>query len=68
MRKKIEIKEHVTDGWFRKFKKRFPDMTLHKGDAFATVQANCTSQETFQDYFQLLKTVFQEHGLEHKPG
>ncbi len=32
IRKGISMKKPVTDGWYRRFKKRAPKMTLRKGD------------------------------------
>ena len=68
LQKGMTVKKHVSDGWFRRFKSRFPMLTLRKGDAYANVRADCTNRETFEKYFQLLKEVLDKHGLEHKPG
>ena len=50
IKKGVTIKKHVSDGWFRRFKSRFPVLTLRKGDAYANVHADCTNRETFENY------------------
>ena len=50
-------KKKVTDGWFRRFKERQPQLSLRKGDA----TANCLNKETMARYFSMLKDVLLEH-------
>ena len=68
IKKGVTIKKHVSNGWFRRFKSRFSVLTLRKGDAYASIRADCTNREKFENYFLLLKEVLDKHDLEHKPG
>ena len=61
-------KEKVTDGWFRRFKERQPQLSLRKGDATANVRMNCLNKETMAEYFSMLKNVLEEHNLLDSPA
>ena len=61
-------KEKVTDGWFRRFKERQPQLSLRKGDATANVRMNCLNKETTARYFSMLKDVLLEHNLLDSPA
>ena len=66
--KKGRKMKHVTDEWYRRFKRRVPIMTLRRGDPYANVRAQCSNRGTYESYFKLLKQVLDEHGLTDKPG
>ena len=61
-------KKKVTDGWFRQFKERQPQLSLRKGDATANVRMNCLNKETMAQYFSMLKDVLLEHNLLDSPA
>lgn len=61
-------KEKVTDGWFRRFKERQPQLSLRRGDATANVRMNCLNKETVEQYFSMLKYVLLEHNLLDSPA
>lgn len=63
----IDIKKHVSDGWYRRFKKRLPSITIRHGDPYANVCADCSNRETYQNYFRLLKKVLNNYNLAAKP-
>ena len=50
MVEEMTVKKHVSDVWFKRFKSHFL-MSLHKGDAYTSVRADCTNCETFAKYF-----------------
>ena len=60
-------KQKVSDGWFRRFKERQPQLSLRRGDATANVRMNCLNKETMAQYFSMLKDVLTEHNLFDSP-
>lgn len=58
----------VSDGWWRRFLQRNPQLTLRKGDSTAAVRLACTSAETLRNYFGLLREVLYENDLMDKPA
>ena len=68
-KKGINMKNPITDGWFRRFKAKIPQATLCRGDWDANVCANCSNREmTYRNYFEVLKKVLDKHDLTDKPG
>lgn len=53
----------ISDGWYRRFIEREPDLSLRRGDATANVQMDCLHPETMKKYIELLKDVLIENDL-----
>ena len=60
--------DHVSDGWWRRFKERQGDLSLRQGDSTAHVRMDAMNQETIDHYFTLLHDTLSEHGLLDKPS
>ena len=53
----------VSNGWWFKFKRRNPSVSLRRGDSTAGVRMNAVNSENINEYFDLLEDVFQEYGF-----
>ena len=53
----------ISDGWFRRFMTRQPQLSLRKGDPTANVRMECLNKETMDKYFDLLKDTLIENNL-----
>ena len=64
----IEAKKPVaiSNGWWFKFKRRNPLLSLRCGDSTAGVRMNAVNSENI-DYFDLLKEVFDKYGFADHP-
>ena len=64
-----EGKKNVTisNGWWFKFRKRNPLISLRKGDSTAGVRMDAVNSENINEYFDLLKKVFEEYGFADHP-
>ena len=61
-------KERISDGWFRRFLERQPQLTLRNGDRTAFVRMSAMqNNEALDSYFRELKRIFDEHKLLDKP-
>ena len=60
--------DHVSGGWWRRFKKRQGDLSLRQGDSTAHVHTDAINQETMDHYFSLLHDTLSTHGLPDKPS
>ena len=58
----------ITDGWFRRFLERRPNLSLRRGDATANVRMEALDHETMKDYFKSLEETLNEHDLMNCPG
>ena len=47
----------ISRGWFERFMKRQPQLSLRKGDATANVRMNCVDPEAMSQYIDLLNDV-----------
>ena len=57
-------KRKITDGWFRRFMERQPQLRLRKGDKTAFVRMDAMQQkEELDNYFLTLKYILVEHDL-----
>jgi len=65
---KILKGDRVTDGWFNRFMERNDKLSLRKGDATANVRMDCLNTEAIKSYFDLLKSVLENHNLMKSPG
>ena len=58
----------LTNGWWNRLIKQWPELSLQKGDCFAVVHENASSCEVFESYFNLLDDVLTKNMLKDKPG
>ena len=61
--KKVLRSQRVSDGWWRRFKERQPQLALRRGDATAHVRMDSTNKEAIKQYYDLLEDTLQEHHL-----
>ena len=62
-------KSRISDGWFRKFMERQPQLSLRKGDATAKVRMDAMAKRNELDnYYKILKDVLDKNKLRDKPG
>ena len=66
--KKKLRKDRITHGWYNRFMKRQPYLSLHKGDAAANVQLDAIMPEAVKHYFNLLDKILQENNLKESPA
>ena len=57
----------ISNGWWFKFKKRNPSISLRSGDSTAGVRMNAVNSENIHYYFDLLEEVFEEYGFADHP-
>ena len=57
----------ISRGWFERFMKRQPQLSLCKGDATANVHMDSINPEAMSQYFDLLNDVLEEYGLTTEP-
>ena len=63
------LKSHkITEGWWRRFLKCQPDLSLRRGDTTAHIRMNAVNRDTMKQYFALLNEVMSEHNLHTKPS
>lgn len=58
---------HISDGWWRRFLQRHPNLSLRSGDATGHVRMNAMTKENITNYFDLLKSCIEENGLQNHP-
>jgi len=59
----------ISDGWFRRFLERQPQLRLRKGDRTAQVRLDAmNNREALENYFSLLKSTLEENDLTNKPS
>lgn len=66
--KKILRSERVTDGWWKRFMERQPDLSLRRGDPTAHVRLDSTNKEVITKYYDLLEKTLQENNLFDNPA
>ena len=60
-------KDRISDGWFRGFMERQPQLRLRKGDKTSFVRMDAMKQkEELNNYFITLKSILVEHNLMNK--
>jgi len=60
--------QKITQGWWMKFCKGWPEIRLHKDDSFPLVQDQMANHSVFKLYFDLLDETLRKHGLKDKPS
>ena len=70
----VELKEdvslkaaRVTHGWWQKFKERNPSVSLRSGDSTAAVRLDAVNEENMNNYFDMLKDVFDKGDFWNHP-
>ena len=58
----------ISEGWWRRFLQRQPDLSLRRGDTTAHVRMDAVNKETMKQYFSLLNDVLSEYELHTKPS
>ena len=53
--KRLLRSEHVSDGWWRQFMERQPQLSLRRGDSTAHIRMDSVNQEAMKAYFNLLE-------------
>lgn len=53
--KQLLRSKRVSDGWWRRFMERQPQLSLRRGDATAHVQMDSTNREAIGQYYDLLE-------------
>ena len=57
----------ISDGWWRRFLQRHPNLSLRKGDATGHIRMNAMTEENLKNYFDLLRDCIVENGLKDHP-
>ena len=68
MEKNVLRKDRVTDGWWHRFKKRQPKLSLRRRDATAHVRMDSTNKKTIDAYYNLLESTLEKHNLKDSPA
>ena len=56
----------VTSGWWDSFRRRNPNISLHRPESLGYARVMCCSSEVLTKYFDLLEATIKENGLEGK--
>ena len=57
----------VSNGWWEKFLKRNPSLSLRSGDSTAEVRMDAMTVENMKVYFDLLREVYDKFDFENHP-
>ena len=57
----------ISDGWWNKYLKRNPEISLRCGDSTAGVRMDAINTDNMKAYFDLLRQIYDEHGFESHP-
>ena len=55
-------------GWWERFMDRWPTLSLRKGDALAVSRFQALTADNLKEYYDLLKTTLETHGLMNLPS
>ena len=58
VKQKKDVKLPSADGWWQKFLKRNPSLSLRTGDATAGIRMDAINAENFKNYFDQLRSIF----------
>jgi len=59
---------HISQGWWCRFRERWPEISLRRGDSFSMAREKMTSCEVFENYFDLLQETLDKYNLKDKPS
>ena len=69
MKKKGRIVDSkISQGWWYRFRERWPQLSLRRGDSFSIARKKMTSHEVFNSYFDILEETLDKYGLNDKPA
>ena len=68
LKKGVQIYGTVSNGWWIRFRERWPQLSLRKGDSFPLVRDKVTCRDVFVSYFNLLKQALETSNLMDSPG
>jgi len=57
----------VTHGWWQRFLKRNPSLSLRSGDSTAAIRLDAVTEENMDNYFDMLKEVFDDGDFWNHP-
>jgi len=57
----------ITHGWWQKFLKRHPDLSLKSGDSTAGIRLDVVNPENLSNYFDALRSIFDEFDFDDHP-
>ena len=57
----------ISTGWWKRFLERNPVLSLRRGDATAGVRMDAINAVTIQQYYSLLRDVYDQHDFESHP-
>ena len=60
-------KSRLSDGWWKAFRARHPNLSLRSGDATGHARIRATNCENMKHYFSLLNEIMEEHGFKDHP-
>ena len=66
--KKMGIPTTISHGWWEKFAKRHPELSLRTGEAVAYRRAISINKGTIYHYFDLLENILKKNGLLDRPS
>ncbi len=67
-RKGVKEAGHISDGWWYRFRQRWPKLSLRKGDPFPQARVLMTTRTVFESYFELLQATLEQHDLFNSPA
>ena len=59
--------DNITHGWWQKFLKRNPSLSLRAGDSTAGVRMDAVNAENIANYFDQLRSLFDEYDFDNHP-
>lgn len=68
MMKKGKKAGRISQGWWAGFRRRWPQLSLRKGDPFPVALEKMTHRDVFENYFDLLNETLEEYDLTDKPA
>lgn len=66
--KQLLRKDRISDGWWRRFAARQPQLSLRRGDPTAHIRMDSTSKKVIEQYYGLLEKTLEENNLMNSPG
>ena len=68
LKKKNDMNLKLSQGWWWRFRQRWPQLTLRRGDSFSLAREKMTNYDVFHHYFDLLGETFTKYDLKDKPS
>ena len=64
LKKKNDMNVKLSQGWWWRFRQRWPQLTLRRGDSFSLAREKMTNYDVFHLCFDLLCETLTKHDLE----